>query len=264
MENKKTYNMEEVALILGGLPENERGLLLSAFKLDALVSAANDDVVREHIVHWVDAYINNMSNLKAGFIHLIDKIHLEDCRYSYEKEMENFVKFRQGLNEEDKNKIDKIFDENPISVPDVELNSKLNYEASFKNMVISIYDELEKNKNDDEIFLGISNKLFDRMVSVVTDITQREYVLIEKRLYNTLERLSTISIFEADVIIMLKTNGIEIKSNVLDMLSEIGRNWGRYIDIEKLCIAKAIVGVTYVENVETFNVLMENWDKIMS
>lgn len=121
MENKKTYNMEEVALTLGRLPENERELLLSAFKLDALVSAANDDDVREHIVQWVDAYINNMSNLKAGFIHLIDKIHSEDCRYSYEKEMEEFVKFREGLSREDKDKIDILFDENPICVPSVEL-----------------------------------------------------------------------------------------------------------------------------------------------
>ena len=115
---------------------------------------------------------------------------------------------------------------------------------------------------EDELFLGISNKLFDRMVTIVSDVSNNEYDIIKTRLYNMFERLSKISNFEADAI-MLEVNGIEIKRNVFDMLEAISKNWCNYTDLEKRSIGKLVDYIAFVESVQTFYDLMENWDKVL-
>ncbi|WP_143318742.1 hypothetical protein [Clostridium sp. HBUAS56010] len=144
MENNNVYDVEMVASVLGGLSENERGLLLSALKIDALVLSANDDVAQEHIAHWIDSYIRVMSNLKDGFIHFIEKIHSGNPVYSYDKEMESFKKFRESISREDKDKIDSFFTENPISVPPVDLCDTLGKSRSFQDVL----DDVAKRYNN--------------------------------------------------------------------------------------------------------------------
>ncbi len=140
---------------------------------------------------------------------------------------------------------------------------QMNWWKIVESGLINLNTELEINKEmkENDIFLGISKELFDKMVSIVTDITHKEYELIEKRIYNMLERLSKIRFFKGDIQ-MLEFNGIEIKSNVFDMLEVIGEKWRTYSDLERRSIAKAIDSIAFVENVETFNALMENWDKV--
>lgn len=114
---------------------------------------------------------------------------------------------------------------------------------------------------EDELFLGISNKLFDRMVTVVSDVSNNEYELIKTRLHDMFERLSKISNFKGDAK-MLEVNGIEIKRNVFAMLEAINKNWCNYSDLEKRSIGKVVDYVAFVESVQTFYDLMENWDKV--
>lgn len=129
--------------------------------------------------------------------------------------------------------------------------------------LLNLDRELKNNREmkEDELFLGISHELFDKMVSVVSKITKEEYELIEKRLYNILEHLSKINTCKGDAM-MLEVNGIEIKRNVFEMLEAIAKNWGSYTKLEKQSIGKAVDNVAFVENIKTFNDLMENWDNV--